>query len=126
MICRPDLRLRVFAGEFPAIGPGKAMLLERIAMSGSISAAARELGMSYRRAWMLVDAMNQSFAQPLVVTEVGGKAGGGAVVTQLGRDMAKRFRVMERKALRAIAADVKAMARHLKSEGKAKARSPRR
>ncbi len=115
MRCRPDLRLRVFAGEHPAIGPGKTMLLERIEATGSISAAARALGMSYRRAWMLVDAMNQSFAQPLVLTEVGGRAGGGATVTALGRAMAKRFRAMERKALKAIAGDVAAMARHLKT-----------
>ncbi len=66
-------RLRVLLGEAIAIGPGKAQLLERIEATGSISAAARTMGMSYRRAWLLVDTMNQCFHEPLVETAAGGK-----------------------------------------------------
>jgi len=71
-------RLRILLGAEIAIGPGKADLLEAIARSGSISAAGRELGMSYRRAWNLVEVMNRSFRAPLVETLTGGAGGGGA------------------------------------------------
>jgi molybdate transport system regulatory protein len=80
------------------MGPGKADLLEAIAQSGSISAAARKLSMSYRRAWLLVDTMNSCFKSPLVETLTGGAQGGGAQVTALGRDVVKRYREMEKKA----------------------------
>jgi len=80
------------------MGPGKADLLEAIAQSGSISAAARKLAMSYRRAWLLVDTMNSCFKSPLVETLTGGAQGGGAQVTALGHDVVKRYRAMEKKA----------------------------
>ncbi len=80
------------------MGPGKADLLEAIADSGSISAAARKLAMSYRRAWLLVDTMNGCFKSPLVETLTGGAKGGGAHVTMLGHDVVKRYREMEKKA----------------------------
>lgn len=80
------------------MGPGKADLLEAIAASGSISAAARKLAMSYRRAWLLVDTMNGCFSAPLVETLTGGAQGGGAQVTALGHDVVKRYREMEKKA----------------------------
>ena len=88
------------------MGPGKAALIEAIDKSGSISGAAREMEMSYRRAWQLVEAINCSFTEPLVVTATGGKQGGGAVVSDLGREVVKRFRDMEAKASRAIATDI--------------------
>jgi molybdate transport system regulatory protein len=103
----PGLTLRILGRRSPAMGPGRADLLEQIQLSGSISAAAREMGMSYRRAWQLIDAMNSSFAEPLVVTAVGGKAGGGARVTELGRAVLASFRGMEANASAAIATDVK-------------------
>jgi len=88
------------------MGPGKAAMIEAIDRTGSISGAAREMEMSYRRAWQLVDAINTSFTEPLIVTATGGKQGGGAVVSDLGRQVVKRFRDMEIKASRAIAADI--------------------
>ena len=102
----PGLTLRVLAQHFPTMGPGKAALIEAIDRSGSISGAAREMEMSYRRAWQLVDAINSSFTEPLVVTATGGKRGGGAVVSDLGREVVKRFREMEVKASHAIAAEI--------------------
>ena len=76
-------------------GPGKADLLEFIGETGSISAAARKLEMSYSRAWALVDTMNQAFKTPLVEAAPGGKAGGGAQVTDTGRTVLKRYRAMQ-------------------------------
>ena len=97
--------MRVFCGEEIAMGPGKADLLEAILETGSIAAAGRSMGMSYRRAWLLVDTMNRCFRGPLVVTEKGGAQGGGAVLSELGRAALLRFRGMERKAAKASAAD---------------------
>ncbi|MFM9972164.1 MAG: winged helix-turn-helix domain-containing protein [Burkholderiales bacterium] len=91
----PGLTLRVLGRGEPAMGPGRAALIEYIDRLGSISAAAREMEMSYRRAWQLVEAINASFSQPLVITSTGGKRGGGAQVTALGREVATRFRRME-------------------------------
>ena len=79
-----------------AIGPGKADLLESIAASGSISESARRLGMSYRRAWLLVDTMNRCFREPVVASATGGSGGGGAQVTPFGRTVLARYRVLER------------------------------
>ncbi len=110
----PGLTLRILAGARPAMGPGKAELLEHIATTGSISAAARAMGMSYRRAWQLVEAMNRDFAAPLVTTATGGKRGGGAVVTELGQKALEQFRRMELKASRAIARDTLAFEALLK------------
>jgi molybdate transport system regulatory protein len=91
-------QLRISFRKSIAMGPGKADLLEAIAESGSISAAARKLAMSYRRAWLLVDTMNTCFKSPLVETLTGGAQGGGAQVTELGHDVVKRYRAMEKKA----------------------------
>ena len=100
------LTLRVLRGRKPAIGPGKAELVERIAETGSISAAARAMGMSYRRAWQLVEAMNRACREPVVITAIGGKRGGGAEVTAFGKGLVRQFRAMESKASGAIAADL--------------------
>ncbi len=96
-------RLRILLGQATAIGPGKADLLEQIIETGSISAAARAMGMSYRRAWLLVDTMNRCFRSPLVETATGGKRGGGARVTPLGLEVLRRYREMERVAAEAVA-----------------------
>jgi molybdate transport system regulatory protein len=101
------LTLRVLGAAGPAIGPGKAELVERIARTGSISAAARDMGMSYRRAWQLVEALNATFAEPVVATAIGGMRGGGARVTAYGERLVARFRAMERKASAAIAGDLR-------------------
>ncbi len=90
------------AGKSIALGPGKVDLLEAIERAGSISAGARELGLSYRRAWDLVDTMNHCFKQPLVERVKGGKGGGGAQLTDHGRQALKLYRTMETKALKAL------------------------
>lgn len=110
----PGLLLRVLSAKFPAMGPGKERLVTLIADTGSISAAAREMGMSYRRAWQLVEALNKSFKEPVVLTAIGGKRGGGAVVTDFGRRLARDYRRMEEKASAAIAADLKRFSRRLR------------
>ena len=79
-IAKARLRLRVQYGDGFAIGSGKADILQAVAESGSISAGARSLEMSYRRAWLLIDAMNQCFREPVVDTATGGKGGGGAQI----------------------------------------------
>jgi molybdate transport system regulatory protein len=90
-----ELKPRLVKGGERALGPGKADLLELIETTGSISAAARKLSMSYSRAWTLVDAMNQAFKTPLVEAAPGGKAGGGARVTDTGRIVVKRYRALQ-------------------------------
>jgi molybdate transport system regulatory protein len=88
------------------MGPGKADLLKAIDASGSISAAARSLGMSYRRAWLLVDTMNQSFKAPVVETLTGGQKGGGARVTDTGHEVLRRYLDMEAKAAASVKNDL--------------------
>jgi molybdate transport system regulatory protein len=102
-------RLRVVAGKEIAIGPGKVDLLEAIRATGSITAAAKTLGMSYRRAWLLVDTMNRCFNTPLVATEAGGASGGGAELTAVGVEVVQRYRSIEAKAARAGAAELAAL-----------------
>jgi len=110
----PGLTLRVLGSGSPAIGPGKAALISEIAKAGSISAAARAMGMSYRRAWQLVEALNESFIEPVVLTEIGGKRGGGTTVTPFGLELVRRFRAMEEKASAAIERDLQHLSRRLK------------
>jgi len=101
-------KFRILSGDDIAMGPGKAEMLAAIDATGSISQAAKQLGMSYRRAWNLVDTMNRCFKEPLVTTATGGDHGGGAHVTPFGYDVLKRFNAMQTKADAAIAADVAA------------------
>ncbi|MBW6389809.1 winged helix-turn-helix domain-containing protein [Billgrantia antri] len=99
-------RLRIQLGHAIAMGPGKVQLLEAIAETGSISAAARQMGMSYRRAWLLVDTMNQCFKAPLVNTATGGKGGGGARITPFGEEVLARYQRMQRIASEAVAKEM--------------------
>jgi len=92
---RVSVRVRIMAGDVRAMGPGKAELLEKIDGTGSISAGAKAMKMSYRRAWQLVEEMNGAFIAPLVETNAGGKGGGGAALTAMGRDVLTRFRNLE-------------------------------
>jgi len=110
----PGLLLRILSAKNPAMGPGKARLVTLIADTGSISAAARTMGMSYRRAWQLVEALNKSFKEPVVLTAVGGKRGGGAVVTDFGKRLVAQYHGMEAKASVAIAADLEAFSAQLR------------
>jgi molybdate transport system regulatory protein len=106
--------LRILAAKSPAMGPGRARLVTLIADTGSISAAARKMGMSYRRAWQLVEALNKSFNEPVVLTAIGGKRGGGAVVTEFGKRVVAAYHGMEARASAAIASDLKEFSTHLR------------
>lgn len=99
----PQLRIRVDLAPGCSVGPGKISLLEAIDREGSLSMAARSIGLSYRRAWNLLADLNGSFANPVVATAVGGASGGGARVTDFGRSLIKAFRALERGALRLAA-----------------------
>jgi len=101
-----QFRVRITKGDDIAIGPGKVDLLEAIGATGSITAAAKQLGMSYRRAWLLIDTMNRCFKTPIVEAEAGGRSGGGTRLTETGRDAIRFYRAIERKAARSSAADV--------------------
>jgi molybdate transport system regulatory protein len=107
-------RFRIMAGDAIALGPGKIDLLEAIDRSGSISKAAKEIKLSYRRAWDMVDTMNQCFKKPLVSSSTGGKGGGGAKLTPLGERMILLYRAMESAAEASTQADWKAIKQFLK------------
>jgi len=106
---RPRLRIRIVFGDHEMIGPGKAELLERIDRCGSIAAAGREMGMSYKRAWELVGTLNAMFREPLVESTRGGPGGGGAVLTQAGREVLELYRAFEHEAADAGAARLAAL-----------------
>lgn len=89
------VRPRIYIGESVAIGPGKIDLLRQVAETRSISAAARALGISYKRAWLLIDSLNQGLGRPVVETATGGKGGGGAVLTPLGLQLVDRYIALE-------------------------------
>lgn len=93
------IKIQLYCGEEIAMGPGKADLLDAIDREGSISAAGRALGMSYRRTWMLVDVMNRCWDEPLVETLAGGSHGGGARVTARGREILAHYRALQHAAL---------------------------
>jgi molybdate transport system regulatory protein len=94
----PRLRIRIVFGDKEMIGPGKAELLARIDRCGSIAAAGREMGMSYKRAWELVGTLNAMFRDPLVESTRGGPGGGGAVLTVAGREVLDLYRSFETEA----------------------------
>jgi molybdate transport system regulatory protein len=106
---RPGARLRLVLEPDIAIGPGKADLLDGIAATGSIAAAGRRMGMSYKRAWLLVDTMNRCFRCPLVETSRGGSSKGGAVLTATGREVLERYRRMQALTEAAVAGEIEAV-----------------
>jgi molybdate transport system regulatory protein len=89
------LTLRIDFDTADAVGPGKIRLLELVRDTGSISAAGRAMDMSYRRAWILIDTLNKAFRQPVVRTKLGGKSGGGALLTRFGEELIRSYRDME-------------------------------
>ncbi len=109
-----ELRLRVYAGDVIAMGPGKADLLAAIASTGSISGAGRALGMSYKRCWDLVETMNSSFVAPLVATAAGGSSGGGAVLTALGEQVLGDYQALVESARTAVEPELLKFRRHLR------------
>lgn len=113
-----QLRLRIDFGpaKTRSLGPGKIQLLERIGELGSIAAAARSMGMAYRRAWLLVDSMNQCFRNPVLLTRKGGKAQGGAYLTPFGEALIVRYRAMEAKTHAVLSQHIEALEQELTSE----------
>jgi molybdate transport system regulatory protein len=107
----PRLRIRIVFGEDEIMGPGKAELLERIGRCGSIAAAGREMNMSYKRAWSLIGTMNAMFSAPVVESTRGGAGGGGAVLTDRGRDVLALYRQFEADAAKAGSPRLDALSR---------------
>jgi molybdate transport system regulatory protein len=105
----PSLSLRINLDPEGRVGPGKIELLEQIAAFGSISAAARRMDMSYKRAWDLVEEMNRIFGKPVVAAQTGGKKGGGAQLTTVGHAIVSRFRAIERAAAAVAEPHMKAL-----------------
>lgn len=106
------LKITIVLSSGARIGPGKAALLESVGGTGSISAAARAMGMDYKRAWLLIDSLNTAFSTPVVERSMGGAGGGGATLTKLGTDILARYRKLEAGAAKAAAADMRALERH--------------
>jgi molybdate transport system regulatory protein len=116
------IRFRIDFGEHSNIGPGKVTLLEGIKAHGSLSEAARSMGMSYRRAWLLLDSVNRSFVVPATVNTAGGRGGGGAEITAFGILLVERYREVERR-LNAITSECLSEIRaKVNTEGSASAR----
>lgn len=107
-------RLRFYSNATIAIGPGKVELLEAIAEAGSISAAARRLGMSYRRAWLLLEELNAALHAPAVATVTGGSRGGGASLTAVGQAIIAHYRAIEVIAYASATHDIESLQRLLK------------
>ena len=106
----PPIFLRVELTKDVKLGPGKAALLEYVAKTGSISAAARAMKMSYRRAWLLIDELNAIFGQPVLTTHVGGKSFGGAELTPFGLWLIERFDTITRRTDEAVRDELAALA----------------
>lgn len=106
------LKITLILASGARIGPGKAALLESVRDTGSISAAARAMGMDYKRAWLLVDSLNRAFATPVVERTAGGPRGGGATLTAFGEDLLARYRRLQDTATAMAADDLTALERH--------------
>jgi molybdate transport system regulatory protein len=119
----PHIRFRIDFNAQCAIGPGKIELLEGIARTGSLSQAAREMEMSYRRAWLLLDSINTAFDEPLVNAKTGGVDGGGAQLTEFGAELIRSFRSLE-KSIGALAArELVGVAKHVPAGAPARAKA---
>ncbi|MFY9641700.1 MAG: LysR family transcriptional regulator [Rhodomicrobium sp.] len=105
------LKLTLLLDSGARIGPGKAALLESVRATGSISAAARSMGMDYKRAWLLIGSLNSAFLTPVVERTTGGAGGGGAALTAFGEDLLKRYRRLEAQAAKFAADDLEMLER---------------
>jgi molybdate transport system regulatory protein len=114
---RPEVRfrMRIRSGDAVALGPGKVDLLEAVREYGSISAAARSLGMSYRRAWLLIDELNRSLKSPATHSEQGGQSGGGCTLTPVGETIIRLYRGVEEEAQRSCAKQIAELTRLIRS-----------
>lgn len=115
---RPRLFVRVIVGNRRLIGPGRADLLDQLDRTGSISAAARAMRMSYRRAWLHIDDLSHQLGRPIVETAQGGRRGGGAVLTETGRTLLNAYRRMQKRACDAAERDLEALVRLAKRNAK--------
>lgn len=114
------LTLRIDLGTVGAVGPGKIRLLELIGETGSISAAGRAMGMSYRQAWLLIDSLNSTFREPATATLAGGAKGGGADLTPFGKTLIRIYRDIEAAAAKTVADELASLGTFL---GPAQARA---
>jgi molybdate transport system regulatory protein len=112
----PRLSIRIDLASGDRIGPGKVALLEAIQSTGSISAGARALGMSYRRAWILVEQVNHALLEPAVTAETGGRSGGGAVLTPVGRRVVALYRAIETTARKAAGQEFRSIGKLVRAE----------
>lgn len=103
------VRPRVYLGSNVSIGPGKIDLLRLVGETRSISAAARMLGIPYKRAWLMIDSLNKGFGRPVVSAATGGKGGGGAILTPLGQDLLARYADLEQSVYAASTAELEAL-----------------
>jgi molybdate transport system regulatory protein len=111
---KPEVRFHIRDGGNEtelAIGPGKVALLEAIKQTGSITSSAKKLGMSYRRAWLLVDETNRCLVRPAVQTAAGGQRGGGTSLTPVGMELVRRYRALEHQTSLAVARRLKSLLR---------------
>ncbi|MCP5382560.1 MAG: winged helix-turn-helix domain-containing protein [Kordiimonadaceae bacterium] len=115
-----SVKIRVLSRDELAMGPGKADLLDQIIKTGSIAAAGRAMNMSYKRAWDLVETMNNCFKTPVVEKSKGGAAKGGAVVTPFGKEILDQYRSIQKKAHSAIKNDVDDFQKFLKHQSNSK------
>jgi len=113
---RLSIRIDLSSGD--RIGPGKIALLEAIAKSGSISAAARSLEMSYRRAWLLVEEINNALREPAITAATGGRYGGGAVLTPIGKEIVTHYRAIETRAKKSANVEFRALERLMRRKGR--------
>lgn len=107
----PIIRPRLYLAESLNIGPGKIDLLRKVDETHSISAAARAIGMTYKRAWLLIDSLNQGFHRPVVETATGGKGGGGTTLTVLGKQLVERYIALEARVNSSAKAELDALLR---------------
>ena len=110
--------VKIILGNFSALGPGKIELINAIEKAGSISGAAKLVGMSYRRAWNLVDRINHDFATQIIVTNAGGRGGGGASVSPVGLEIIDRYKRLETKAMNCINSDLEQFIDYLHDKSK--------
>jgi molybdate transport system regulatory protein len=113
----PTLSVRIDLDTGARIGPGKIALLKAVGETGSISAAGRALDMSYRRAWRLIEELNASFKEPLVTSQTGGKSGGGAKLTALGKSVIAHYAAIETKSHKATTRHLAALQATMRRSG---------
>ncbi|OJB34702.1 ModE family transcriptional regulator [Burkholderia ubonensis] len=107
--------MRIRKGDTVALGPGKVALLEAVREHGSISAAARSLGMSYRRAWLLIDELNRLLTSPATLSEQGGHSGGGCTLTPVGEEIVRLYRSIELQAQKHCSKQIAALTHLMQS-----------